>query len=275
MKRSIDGTQSDKRLLTIGKAVSLLVAAAGLVTIIVVMSAASGSREYEVFPDGRTPLSSMSRIVSPVTQIRAEDLSSSVLGDGNNQDPAGPIEPAPEELTQYASMPHTADVAHAASASLNTGTRDKGASSPASVQAPSTPERPVPAENSKPGAGTPDKNDSNATAPSGGDKGGVVQPSRVWIPPRDEWVTEGHWETTVVHYEALWGERPIIGARCLTCGFTIAGSITPHNEETKHYNYFTGDVIGYETYMIDDAWDDKVDVWVDTSHNVHHEGYWQ
>jgi hypothetical protein len=132
------------------------------------------------------------------------------------------------------------------------------------------------------GAGT--GSGSAGTGNTGGTSGGssdtgATTPSRVWHEAWDEWVSEGHTETTVVHHEAVWATRPVYGTRCNYpgCGFvtTIPAELYAHQDETGHGAYSTGVQIGTEDYLLEDVWDENVEHWVDTSHTVHHEGYWE
>jgi hypothetical protein len=126
------------------------------------------------------------------------------------------------------------------------------------------------------GGGSSSGEGSNAGSGDSG-SGAKPKPKREWVPPRDEWVESGHWETKKIKHPAEYGERNIIGARCNDCGFTtaIASEMYAHLEKTFHSGYTTGVVIGTEKYVIKKAWIEEKKVWVDTSRWVHHPGYWK
>jgi hypothetical protein len=106
--------------------------------------------------------------------------------------------------------------------------------------------------------------------------GGGGANNKVWHEPWDEWKESGHWETTVVHHEAVYGERAVYGAKCSDCPFvtTDPDAMFAHLEATGHRGYATGVQIGTEPYLVQEAWDEETQTWVDTSCWVHHEGYW-
>jgi hypothetical protein len=95
-------------------------------------------------------------------------------------------------------------------------------------------------------------------------------PAKTYHPAWDEWVAEGHWET--VEVPAVYGQREVYGSVCNECGADVSGQATAHLKATHHSGYHEG-IVGYETYEISPATSERV--WVDTSHWVHHEGYWQ
>ena len=135
------------------------------------------------------------------------------------------------------------------------------------------------------GSGSQPGSGGNAGAGAGGGSGGGGaagggQPSdpnagRTWHPPWDEWVESGYWDTQYIEHPALYGERAVYGTRCNECGFTIQGRIMPHMEASEHFGYSTGVQIGTERYLAQEAWTEEKQVWVDTSHTVHHPGYWE
>jgi len=94
-------------------------------------------------------------------------------------------------------------------------------------------------------------------------------PARTYHPPWDEWVVEGHTED--VYIAATYGQRAIFGSVCNDCSANISGVAVAHLKETRHSGYHEG-VVGYEDYEITPARTEQV--WVDTSHTVHHEGYY-
>lgn len=108
---------------------------------------------------------------------------------------------------------------------------------------------------------------STDTAPSG--TPAASTPQRIYHPAWDEWVEEGHWET--VETPAVMGQREVYGSVCNECGADISGQATAHLKATHHSGYHEG-VVGYETYVISPATSERV--WTDTSHWVHHEGYY-
>ena len=96
-----------------------------------------------------------------------------------------------------------------------------------------------------------------------------TEPQKTFHPAWDEWVEEGHWEETLI--PATYGSRPVFGSICNECGANISGFAMAHLKETHHSGY-REDVVGYEQYEITPAHTERV--WVDTSHWVHHDGYW-
>ena len=97
----------------------------------------------------------------------------------------------------------------------------------------------------------------------------AAAPVRTWHPAWDEWVAEGHWETAVI--PATYGQREVFGSICNDCKTVISGSAVQHLKETHHSGYHEG-VVGYESYEITPERTEQV--WVDTSHWVHNDGYW-
>jgi hypothetical protein len=118
---------------------------------------------------------------------------------------------------------------------------------------------------------------SSGTGGSGTSGGGTTTPAKkVWHPAWDEWVSSGYYETQYVHHDAQRGTRTIYGDRCNECGAVLeGGQAVAHLEQTGHFGYSTGVPVGTEEYLVREAWDEAIQVWVDTSHNVHHEGYWE
>jgi hypothetical protein len=98
----------------------------------------------------------------------------------------------------------------------------------------------------------------------------AAEPARSWHQAWDEWVVEGHWETVVI--PATYGQREVYGSICNDCGTVISGHAVEHLKETHHSGYHEG-VVGYESYEITPERTEQV--WVDTSHWVHHDGYWE
>jgi hypothetical protein len=111
--------------------------------------------------------------------------------------------------------------------------------------------------------GSTNTNAPPATAPSN------PSANKTWHEAFDEWVSEGHYEE---HYvEAVYGQRNVFGSVCNSCGADISGFAASHLRDTHHSGYHEG-VVGSESYIIKPAISEQV--WVDTSHYVHHEGYW-
>ena len=110
-----------------------------------------------------------------------------------------------------------------------------------------------------------------------GNTGNNGNPGQVWHPAWDEWVVSGHYETRYIDHPAVYGERTIYGARCNDCGYTtsIPSELYEHLDTMGHQGYSTGVPIGTEFYLIQAAWSEPYQVWVDTSHWVHHPGYWK
>ncbi len=173
--------------------------------------------------------------------------------------------------------------------SMNRGDKAKEADEVDGENGPVLPEEPVEADSAvkaDAGVDAADTDDEGSDGVSSGNSGGasasddgadIRQPTREWVPAWDEWVESGHWETSQVHHPAEYGERSIIGAVCNDCGFATADAETMrrHVRETLHSGYSTGRVIGTERYLVQDAWVEDKSVWIDTSHWVHHEGYWK
>jgi hypothetical protein len=97
----------------------------------------------------------------------------------------------------------------------------------------------------------------------------AAAPVRAWHPAWDEWIEEGHWETSVI--PATYGQREVLGSICNDCGADVSGHAVQHLKETHHSGYHEG-VVGYETYEITPERTEQV--WIDTSHWVHHDGYY-
>ena len=96
-----------------------------------------------------------------------------------------------------------------------------------------------------------------------------AEPQKTYHPAWDEWVEEGHWENVSV--PATYGSRAVFGSVCNECGANISGAAMAHLKETHHSGY-REDVVGSEQYEVTPARTEQV--WVDTSHWVHHLGYW-
>jgi len=139
----------------------------------------------------------------------------------------------------------------------------------------------------------PNNNGENGNGENGnegkgnGDNGGTGQ---VWHPAWDEWVVSGHYETRYIEHPAVYGEvfHPAQGyyaAVCNTCGAIFGPGLPPnaaaiHLETYLHDSYKNNVWIEtsppwVETIVITAAWTEAVQVWIDTSHWVRHEGYWQ
>ncbi|MDR2673149.1 MAG: hypothetical protein LBC35_07750 [Coriobacteriales bacterium] len=97
----------------------------------------------------------------------------------------------------------------------------------------------------------------------------AAKPQKTHHPAWDEWVEEGHWETVTT--PAIYGQREVYGSICNECGADICGRAAQHLKETHHSGYHEG-VVGYEEYQITPEKTEQV--WVDTSHWVNHEEYW-
>ncbi len=112
---------------------------------------------------------------------------------------------------------------------------------------------------------------NGAGAGSGASSGAATPdtPQQTWHPAWDEWVESGYWEDRTV--PATCGQREVYGSICNECGENISGHASRHLKETHHSGYHEG-VVGYETYEITPARTEHV--WIDTSHWVHHAGYW-
>jgi hypothetical protein len=119
-------------------------------------------------------------------------------------------------------------------------------------------------DNSGSGNSKSDKSDNGATAPTDPNAG------KTWVKPWDEYVKDGYYKTT--EHPAEYGYRDVYGSVCNDCGANITGHAMQHLKETHHSGYHEG-IVGKEKYLIKDAWAEKV--WVDTSHWVHHDGYWK
>jgi hypothetical protein len=119
-------------------------------------------------------------------------------------------------------------------------------------------------DNGGSGNSSSDKNDNGVTAPTDPNAG------KTWVKPWDEYVKDGYYKTT--EHPAEYGYRDVYGSVCNDCGANITGHAMQHLKETHHSGYHEG-VVGKEKYLIKDAWTEKV--WVDTSHWVHHDGYWK
>jgi hypothetical protein len=182
-------------------------------------------------------------------------------------------EPAPLATTEESSAPEPG------SASAETTANGAGASEePAAPQAPASSEpEGVPSATATPQATAEEQPVANAKTEAQEEK------SRVWHPAWDEWVEEGHYETTVIHHEAIYGERSIYGFTCY-CGYLFAtqddinfhqASMVEQGYAAEHAGYYGPVDIGTETFIAQEAWDEEVRSWVDTSHWVHHEGYWE
>jgi hypothetical protein len=114
-----------------------------------------------------------------------------------------------------------------------------------------------------------DTSGSNASVPAPVTPPAKTEPQKTYHPAWDEYVEEGHWEESV--REATYGERPVYGAVCNQCGQIIVGNPNQHLKDTHHSGWHE-DVVGYETYEITPAKNERF--WVDTSHWIHHPESW-
>jgi hypothetical protein len=122
-------------------------------------------------------------------------------------------------------------------------------------------------EGGSPGSGpspAPTGSGSNSPAPA------PSAPAKTYHPAWDEYVEDGYWQESV--REATYGERPVYGSVCNECGIDISGRAAQHLKDSHHSGYHEG-IVGYETYEITPAKTEPV--WVDTSHWLRHEGYWE
>jgi len=139
----------------------------------------------------------------------------------------------------------------------------------------------------------PNDNGENGNEESGNkgngnrDTGGT---SQVWHPAWDEWVVSGHYETRYIEHPAVYGEviHPAQGyyaAVCNTCGAIFGPGLPPdaagwhlmNSEKCESYKnnvWIETSPAWVETIVIAAAWTETVQVWIDTSHWVRHEGYW-
>jgi hypothetical protein len=110
-----------------------------------------------------------------------------------------------------------------------------------------------------------------ATAPAvkPSDPPAASEPQKTYHPARDEYIEEGHWEAVTT--PGTYGQREVYGSVCNECGTDISGRAAQHLKETHHSGYHEG-VVGYEEYQITPERTEQV--WVDTSHWVHHDEYW-
>ena len=127
--------------------------------------------------------------------------------------------------------------------------------------------------NGSSGSSTGNGTGNNGSGNNSGNSGNNTTP--VWHPAWDEWVVSGYWESVSVYHEPEWGERAIWGVQCRECGFKTSESIYQHQDETGHGGFFGPVVIGYEPCIILDGYYTTERTWMDTSHWVHHEGYWE
>ena len=132
------------------------------------------------------------------------------------------------------------------------------------------------------------KKDPNENGENGNKGNGET--SQVWHPAWDEWVVSGYYETRYIEHPATYKEviHPAQGyyaAVCNTCGAIFGPGSDPsapgwHLINTGHDSYKTGVWIvtspaWVEQVLVTAAWTEAVQVWIDTSHWVRHEGYWQ
>lgn len=112
---------------------------------------------------------------------------------------------------------------------------------------------------------------AQSTAPIAAPSGppAATEPQKTYRPAWDEYVEEGHWDTETVG--ATYGQREVYGSLCNECGADISGRAAQHLKETHHSGYHEG-VVGYEEYQITPERIEQV--WVDTSHWVHHTESW-
>jgi len=115
-----------------------------------------------------------------------------------------------------------------------------------------------------------------------GSNGGTGQ---VWHPAWDEWVVVGYYETRYIEHPATYKEvfHPEVGhygTVCNTCGAELGPGEGPqHLVDNLHASYRTAYIVDspawIEYVLVTAAWIEAVQVWIDTSHWVRHEGYWQ
>jgi hypothetical protein len=110
---------------------------------------------------------------------------------------------------------------------------------------------------------------SSGGSASGGSAPVPSTPAKTHHPAWDEWVEEGHYETKSI--PATYGERDVFGSVCNECAANISGKAAQHLRDTRHSGYHEG-VVGSESYEITPARTEQV--WVDTSHWIHHNEYW-
>jgi hypothetical protein len=201
-----------------------------------VASSVTAGEESSVSELGAGPLSSL----IPGLNVRAE----------NRNEGTGGSDGTLPERTGGAS-----EGAATASADRGSSTGTTGSASGGSSSKPSTP--------AQSGSGSTPETPAPSSPPA------QSSPQKTYHPAWDEWVEEGHSE--LVTRPATYGERPVYGSVCNECGENVSGRIIEHFKETHHSGYHDG-VIGYETYEITPARTDEV--WVDTSHWVHHAEYW-
>jgi len=104
---------------------------------------------------------------------------------------------------------------------------------------------------------------SNAATPA------PSTPAKTYHPAWDEWVESGYYETRTI--PASYGQRDTFGSVCNDCGADISGHAAQHLRDTHHSGYHEG-VVGNESYEITPARTEQI--WVDTSHWVRHEAYY-
>jgi hypothetical protein len=94
--------------------------------------------------------------------------------------------------------------------------------------------------------------------------------NQTWHEPWDEWVVSGYYEERTI--PAVCGQRDVFGSVCNDCGADISGNAFAHIKDSHHSGYHEG-VVGSESYIVKPTTTEQF--WVDTSHFVHREGYWQ
>jgi hypothetical protein len=124
-------------------------------------------------------------------------------------------------------------------------------------------------DNSSSGGGSNNAGGSSGTGGSNATTPAPSTPAKTYHPAWDEWVESGYYETRTI--PASFGQRDIFGSVCNDCGADISGHAAQHLRDTHHSGYHEG-VVGSETYEITPARTEQV--WIDTSHWVRHEAYY-
>jgi hypothetical protein len=123
--------------------------------------------------------------------------------------------------------------------------------------------------NSSSGGGSNNAGGSSGTGGSNATTPAPSTPAKTYHPAWDEWVESGYYETRTI--PASFGQRDTFGSVCNDCGADISGHAAQHLKDTHHSGYHEG-IVGSETYEITPARTEQV--WIDTSHWVHHEAYY-
>jgi len=130
-------------------------------------------------------------------------------------------------------------------------------------------------------------NGGNNNGNNGNGSNGNGGNSQVWHPAWDEWVVSGYYETRYIEHPAVFKEviHPAQGyyaAVCNTCGAILGpGEASWHLVNSENCESYKNNVwiqtspAWIEYVVVTAAWTETIQVWIDTSHWVHHEGYWQ